>query len=119
MQELVIAGMAALAGKVAYDIAGPLAKEVGEMLKEEVQPHRAPRRVKLLEKTARMLRDAEAKAHAVPGRILFPVLKHAEEDDDLHTKWAALLANAAATEGEESFPTVFTVILNELSPREA
>jgi len=120
MQELVIAGMAALAGKVAYDIAGPLAKELGEMLKEEVQPYRAPRRKRLLEKTAAMLRDGEIRAHAVPGRILFPILEYAshEDDDDLHSKWAALLAHAASVDGAESYPTVFTAILSELSPRE-
>src|SRR5437867_669472 len=44
MDALIVAGFAGLAGKVAYDMVGPLAKEVGKMLVEEVEPYRAPRR---------------------------------------------------------------------------
>jgi hypothetical protein len=45
MDGLVVAGIAGLAGKIAYDIAGPFAKELGEMLKDELRPFRAANEV--------------------------------------------------------------------------
>ena len=47
VEGLVVAGLADLAGKIAYDIAGPVAKELGEMLKDELHPYRAARQAKL------------------------------------------------------------------------
>jgi hypothetical protein len=90
------------AGKVAYDIAGPVIRDLGEMLKEELAPYRAARGKRLLEKMAKMVKEGDITVHRVPGRILFPIVESAslEDDENLHSKWAALLVNAANSEVE-------------------
>jgi len=44
-----------------------------------------------------MARDAGFQPQVVPPKVLFPLLEGAsfEDNEDLHTMWAALLANAA------------------------
>ena len=79
---------------------GPAADEVAEMWRDQVRVYRYGRQLKLLEKVEKMAQEAGFTPQAVPPKILFPLLEGAsfEEDEDLHTMWAALLANAASTE---------------------
>jgi len=55
--------------------------------------------LKMFQKTQRMLEATAIALQAVPPRLHLPTLDAAsiENDDDLHTRWAALMANAAAS----------------------
>jgi len=69
----------------------------------------------------KMAKDAGFTPQAVPIKLLFPLLEGAslEEDEDLHTLWAALLANAASPENEERVRPAFIATLRQLSRDEA
>src|SRR5271170_1869463 len=77
---------------------GPAADEVAEIWRDQVRVYRYGRQIKLLEKAERMAQEAGFTPQAVPPKILFPLLEGAsfEDNEDLHTMWAALLANAAS-----------------------
>jgi hypothetical protein len=100
-------------------VAGPLADEVGESLALIARPYRIRRSLKMFQKTQRMLSEAGIAPQAVPPRLFLPMLEAAsiENDEDLHTKWSALLANAA------SFPDKvhpsYIEILKQLTPDDA
>jgi hypothetical protein len=121
MDGLIITGMAGLAGKLVYDIAGPAAKELGEMLKDKLRPYRALQQRRLAEKTARMLQEAEIQPKTVHPKLLLTIFDCAgiEDDDDLHTMWAALLANAAVGSDERELSPAFPEVLRQLSSRDA
>ena len=99
---------------------GPAADEVAEMWRDQVRVYRYGRQLKLLEKAERMAEEAGFTPQAVPPKILFPLLEGAslEDDDDLHTMWAVLLANAASNKAYIVRPT-FITLLRELAPDEA
>jgi predicted transcriptional regulator len=70
-------------------------------------------------KTTRMLRDAGIDPRAVPPRLFLPIVENAsvQDDDDLHTRWAALLANAATT--PNLVHPSYIEVLRQLSPKDA
>jgi hypothetical protein len=106
-------------GDLVKRIAGPLADEIGESLAVVARPYRIMLSVKMFQKTQRMLKEAGISPHAVPPRLFLPILENAsiQDDEDLHTRWAALLANAAAS------PNVvhpsYIEILKQLAPEDA
>jgi hypothetical protein len=73
----------------------------------------------MYQKTERMLTDAGIDPHAVPPRLFLPMIENAsmQDDEDLHTRWAALLANAAAS--PDSVHPSFIEVLRQLTPRDA
>ena len=85
---------------------GPAADELAEMWQDQVRLYRYERQLKCVEKAERMAQEARFTPQAVPPKILFPLLEGAsfEEDEDLHTMWAALLANAASPENAKGYP---------------
>lgn len=118
MDAITALGLGA-AGKIAYDIAGPFVRELGEMLKDQLRPYRASNEVKIIEKTARMVEDAKLQVRIVSPKLLVPILEYGslEDDDNLQTMWSALLANAATQEDVVS--PIFVDILRQLSPLDA
>src|SRR5437868_13790337 len=86
-------------GGLIQRIAGPLADEIGDSLAIIARPYRIKLSLKMFQKTQRMLEEAGITPQAVPPRLFLPTLDAAsiENDEDLHTRWAALLANAAAS----------------------
>jgi hypothetical protein len=97
----IVKGAGALAAAIPFTaivkrMLGPAADEVAEMWRDRVRMYRYERQVKLLEKVERMAQEAGYTPQAVPPKILFPLLEGAsfEDNEDLHTVWAALLANA-------------------------
>ncbi|MGD1098638.1 MAG: Abi-alpha family protein [Bryobacteraceae bacterium] len=100
---------------------GPAADEVAEMWRDQVRVYRYGRQLKLLEKAERMAQEAGCTPQAVPPKILFPLLEGAsfEDDEELHTMWAALLANAASPENAGKVEVSFIAILKQISPEEA
>lgn len=100
---------------------GPAADEVAEMWRDKVRLYRYERQIKCVEKTEKMARNAGFTPKAVPPKILFPLLEGAslEDNEDLHTMWAALLANAAYPEVSDTVRPGFIAILKHLSHDEA
>lgn len=102
-------------------IAGPAAEEAGLLLQDKVRMYRFGNQIKMLAKAQKMLYDAGVSPRSVPLRTLLPLLEGAalEEEDDLSSKWAALLANAATPGSPVDIYPSFPHILSQLSPREA
>jgi hypothetical protein len=100
-------------------IAGPLADEVGDSFAISYRPYRVKLGLKALQKTQRMLKEAGISPQAVPPRLFLPMMEAAsiEDDEDLHTHWAALLANAA-TSPDLVHPS-YIEVLKQLMPVEA
>src|SRR6266576_1569244 len=97
-------------------VLGPAADELAEMWRDQVRLYRYERQLKCVEKAERMAKDAGFTPQAVPPKILFPLLEGAsfEEDETLHTMWAALLANAASPEKAGSVRPGFIAILRQM-----
>jgi Abortive infection alpha len=119
-------GAAALGAAVPFTaivkrMLGPAADELAEMLRDQVRLYRYERQLKCLDKAERMAKDAGFTPRAVPPKILFPLLEGAsfEEDEDLHTMWAALLANAASPDNAPKVRPGFIATLKQMSPEEA
>jgi hypothetical protein len=100
---------------------GPAADELAEMWKDQVRLYRYERQLKCVEKAERMAKDAGFTPRTVPPKILFPLLEGAsfEENEDLHTMWAALLTNAASPHSAEEPKPGLISILKQMSPGEA
>lgn len=100
---------------------GPAADELAEMWRDQVRLYRYDRQLKCVQKAERMAQEAGFTPQAVPPKILFPLLEGAsfEENEDLHTMWAALLANAASSENAGKVEASFIAILKQMSPEEA
>ncbi len=102
-------------------VAGPAADEVGLTLQDSIKVWRAARQYKLFEK----MNDTISKAGFVPNpialKLLLPALDYAsvEDNEDLHTIWANLLANAADPRQTSPVSPAFPLILKELSWRDA
>jgi len=56
-------------------LAGPMAEEFGMMLGDKVRVYRVKNWIKTVEKTERLLREAGLSAHAVPPRLLLPIMQ--------------------------------------------
>jgi hypothetical protein len=83
---------------VVKQILGPAADEIAERVRDEIRIYRFGRQLSLLKKAESMAREAGFTPKAVPTKLLFSLLEGAslEENEDLHDKWATLLANAAS-----------------------
>ena len=99
---------------------GPATAEIAERFRDTVRLYRYGRQLECLNKAEKMAKDAGFTPKAVPIKLLFPLLEGAslEEDEHLHTMWAALLANASSQEDQRTRPR-FLATLRELSIDEA
>jgi hypothetical protein len=106
---------------IAKRILGPAVDEIGEMMRDQVRLYRYGRQLACVHKAAKMAEDAGFQPSAVPPKVLFPLLEGAsfEEDEDLHTMWAALLANAASPGSSNKVRPSFAALLKQLAPDEA
>jgi hypothetical protein len=106
---------------LARKMLGPAADEVAEMLRDSIRVYRYQRQLRLLQKAESMASKAGFTPQAVPLKLLFPLLEGAslEEDEDLHTMWAALLANASHPSLLNLVLPSFAEVLRVLTPDEA
>lgn len=119
-------GGAALAGALKFTdiikaMLGPATAEIADRFRDEIRIYRYGRQLECLKKAEKMAKDAGFTPKAVPIKLLFPLLEGAslEENEELHTMWAALLANAGSpTKGDEVRPG-FVAILKQMAPDEA
>ncbi len=72
-------------------------------------------------KAAKMIEDAGVTPQPVEDKLVVEILRGAslEDNEDLHTMWAALLANAASKETRARVRIGFVEILRHMSPDEA
>jgi len=100
---------------------GPAAEEAGLLLQDKVRVYRLRNQLAILGKAQDMLNSAGIDPKSVPLRVLVPLLDGAalEDDDNLATKWAALLANAAMQGSNVNLIPSFSNILSQLQPRDA
>jgi hypothetical protein len=106
---------------VAKAFLGPAVGEFAERWRDEVRLYRFGRQLECLKKAEQMAKDAGLTPKAVPIKILFPLLEGAslEENEELHTMWAALLANAAKPGDAAKVRPMFLEILRRMAPDEA
>ena len=71
-----------------------------------------------MEKAERMAQEAGFTPQAVPPKILFPLLEGAslEDNEDLNTMWAALLANASREVTTDLVRPSFMELLRLMTP---
>ena len=72
-------------------------------------------------KTAKMIEDAGVTPQPVEDKLVIEILRGAslEEDEDLHTMWAALLANSALSENAGKVRPSFIAVLKQMAHDEA
>ncbi len=123
--ELLKSG-AALAGALKFThvvkaMLGPATAEIAERFRDEVRLYRFGRQLACLKKAEQMATDAGFAPQAVPIKLLFPLLEGAsfEENEELHTMWAALLANASSPKNGRKIRPGFIAILKQMAADEA
>lgn len=90
----------------------PSADALGERMKKRVE--------RCFEKTTKMIEDAGLTPQAVEDKLVVEILRGAslEDNEDLHTMWAALLANAASPENANLVRPGCIATLEQLAPDE-
>ena len=98
---------------------GPFADELGGLMADPIRVWRFQRSLKLFEKVARLSAARGIELKAVPLKTILPILENAsvEEDEDLHNRWANLLANSAIDSNRVL--SFFPDALKRLGPIEA
>lgn len=98
---------------------GPAATEVGLTLGDSVKVWRFKRQLRLLQEVQRLIADSGKDIKPVAPRLFFPILEAAsiEDDDEMQTRWAALLASEATAVG--SVHPSYIDILRQLTPEDA
>lgn len=124
IDEIVEEGMKLLANK-AYGflekIVNPASEELGKLLVDKVKFWRLRNQVTIILKAEDFLKQKGIKPGKIPLKTLAPLLDHIswEEDLDMQTKWASLLANAANPNYSNDIHSTYVEILNQLSTLEA
>jgi|ERR1051325_6987535 hypothetical protein len=105
-------------GELLRNICGPVSIEIGETFGAWARTYRMTQGLKMLQKTQRMLRDAGINPKTVSPRLFLPILESAsvEDDGDMQTRWAALLANSVA---DDKVHPSFIETLKRLTPSDA
>lgn len=89
---------------------GPLAEQVGDMLGDYGRLARFKNLARIMGKMQKITEECGIQIQIIPPRVLLPTMQFAsiEDDDALQDKWAALLANAAASSDRisPSFPEI-------------
>jgi hypothetical protein len=98
---------------------GPFADQLGGLMADPIRVRRYQRSLKLFEKVARLSAARGIELKAVPLKTILPILEYAsvEEDEDLHNRWANLLANSAID--SDRVRPFFPDALRQLGPTEA
>jgi hypothetical protein len=121
MSEELVKQTLAPVQEIVREVSGPAATEVGLMLGDTLRVWRLKRAVRYLQDVRRVASEAGLRLNLVAPRLLFPILDSAtlEDDEDLHQRWVALLANAARTDFDGEVLPSFPDILKQLTPAEA
>lgn len=101
-------------------VLGEPAKALGGLALDKINVRRHRNLVAITAEANRYLRDAGITAKQVPLNIIHPALEAAslEEDDDLQTIWAKLIANAADPRNISPVLPCFPTTLKDLTSRD-
>ena len=91
----------------------PSAAVLGKRMADRVE--------RMFEKTGKMVQDAGITPQSVSDKLIVEIVRGAslEDNENLHTMWAALLANAASPDGTGKVRPGFIAILRQMAPDEA
>lgn len=122
--EIARDGIIQLAEKAAEflgKVVSPPLEELGGLLADKVRSWRFRNQVNIILQAERFLEQKRIQPRKIPLKTLAPLLEHSswEEDPDMQTKWASLLANAANPKYSYDIDSTYVEILNQLSPLEA
>lgn len=100
------------------DLLGPPASEAGQYLADKIRLYRFNAAIEALKKARTIIAASGLPANPMDLKRLVPMLEGAslEENDDLISRWAGLIASAATT--SDTLPA-FAEILRQLTPEEA
>ena len=106
------------AGEIFTNLLGPLTEQLGLTLGDHAAYYRLKRLVALGEKAQKLLRGRTIAQNPNLGRIL-PIIQIAsmESDEDVHNRWAALLANVV--HDPKSVHPSYIEIMKQLTSDEA
>ncbi len=101
-------------------IVNPPLKELGGLLSDKVKFWRLKNQINIIIKAEDFLKQKGIQPKKIPLKTLVQLLKYSswEEDSNIQTKWASLLANAVNTEFSYDINSSYVEILNQLSPLE-
>lgn len=105
-------------GDAAKRILGPSWDVVGARVRNRLfGSHVGP----VVGEAAELLLEARHEPQPVPAQILMQLLEHAshEEDETLHQKWVALLANAASPTAANKILPSYVDTLRQITPKQA
>lgn len=105
--------------KLFDELLGPAATVVGESLGDQAKVWQFKRRIRFMAEMKRLADESGLKINPIAPRLFFPVYDAAsiEDDDDMQTRWASLIANEATKVG--SVHPSFIEILRQLAPDDA
>jgi Abortive infection alpha len=96
---------------------GPFADELGGLLGDQARVFRFRQTIRLFQLVKTIADKAGFEPSAVPLKVLLPILNNAsmESDDDLHERWARLLAGSSNPGNRPEVFAVFASILTQLT----
>lgn len=105
--------------RVFEQLTGPMAEELGLLLRDKVRALRQRNTSAVVEGAGRLLEDAGRPINAVPPRLLLPIIESAslENNPTIQEMWSGLLASASERADEMS-PS-YVEVLKQLTPVEA
>lgn len=109
------------AGRFFERVFGDLVADGVGLLGDRLKFYRYERAVLLASKTESILKDRGVEVtRSLPPKVAIPLIEHAsvEEDEDLHSRWANLLAHGMDPQ-QEKIERSFVSLLAELSARDA
>jgi len=102
-------------------VVNPPLEELGGLLADKIKFWRFKNQVNIIVQAKRFIEQKGIQPGKIPLKTLAPLLEHSswEEDPDMQSKWASLLANAANPKYSYDIHLAYVEILNQLTPLEA
>lgn len=100
---------------------GEAIEDLGKIFSDQVRAVRLKNVVRIIERTRKMLEDANLTPREVNLKFFFPFIEYSslESEPEMVERWAALLANFSSSSDESVRQTIFPQLLSQLSSREA
>lgn len=107
--------------QLVQNLLGPATTQVGLSLGDQLALWRSKRLVRFVRDFYEFASENGLKMNPIPPRLLLSICEHVvlEDDEDLYTRWMALLANAADSDSELEVLPSFPDILKQLTATEA
>jgi Abortive infection alpha len=99
---------------------GKAFEEKGEMIADQIRLRRFKNQVNILAKAESFLREKNIDPKKINLKLLVPLIEYSslEEDENMQTTWANVIANIASYETEQLFNLKCIEVLKEITPNE-